>query len=156
MRGSANHVSDQKISTTCTTTLEKARIYSGWNPPVSGSLSAVPNLLCLRFGDVPTQGREESVLPHQGGQGLEGELRAPPEVLGVFPQWGATEASWDQVVVRFMPGFLYGHVPEETIIYTHDVVCPGLHLPPQPEHAPRPLVLAPWAPSRDEVGRHIF
>ena len=46
----------------------------------------------------------------------EGETLAPTEVLGVFPQGGAEEASKDQVVVRVMPWVPDGHISKETTI----------------------------------------
>ena len=59
----------------------------------------------------------ESVLTRQDGQGTEGDPRAPPKVIGVFPQGGAAEASYEHVVVRVMLCVPDGHINEETIIY---------------------------------------
>ena len=59
-------------------------------------------------------------------------------------------------MIRVMPWVLDGHVPVETTICPHNVVCLEQHLPPQPYHAPHPPVPAPWDPSREEVGRHVF
>ena len=55
-----------------------------------------------------------------------------------------------------MPWVPYGHIPEETTICSQDAVHLGPHLPSQPYHAPCPPVPAPWAPSWEEVGRHVI
>ena len=44
---------------------------------------------------------------------MEGETLSPPELLRVFLQGGAVEASQDQVVVRVMPGIPERNIPKE-------------------------------------------
>ena len=55
-----------------------------------------------------------------------------------------------------MPWVPDSHITEETMICPQDVVCTEPHLPPQPYHAPRPPVPAPWTPSQEEVVRHFL
>ena len=55
-----------------------------------------------------------------------------------------------------MSGVSDRQVPKETLIRPQNVVLSKPHLPPCPDHAPRPPVPAPWALSREEVGRHIL
>ena len=78
------------------------------------------------------------VVRGQGGGALE-----PPEVLILFPQGGAAEAYKDQVMVRVMPGVLDGYIPKYTTIRPLGVICKEPYLPPRPDHAPLPPVLAP-------------
>ena len=40
-------------------------------------------------------------------------LRAPPEVLGMFPQGGTVKSTKDQIIIRVVPGVPDVHVPEE-------------------------------------------
>ena len=54
-------------------------------------------------------------------------------------------------MVGVMPWVLNEHVPEETTIYPHDVVCPEPHFPTQLYHATCPPVSSPWAPYQKEV-----
>ena len=55
----------------------------------------------------------------------------PPEVLGVLPQGGATEAYQDHAMVRVMPWVLDGHITEDTTICPQDVIRLGTQLPPK-------------------------
>ena len=57
---------------------------------------------------------------------MEGELRAPPEVICRLPQGSAEEAPKYQIVIGVVPGVPDGHVSEETIVCTKDVVCQGM------------------------------
>ena len=72
----------------------------------------LPRLLRLGLGYNPTKVNKESTLFRWGGWGTEGETRAPPEVIFMFPQSGAAEASKDQIIIQVVPGVPDGHVPE--------------------------------------------
>ena len=59
-------------------------------------------------------------------------------------------------MVQVMQWVTDGHVPEETMIFPQDLVCPGPHLPTHPDHDPSPPVTVPGAPSREKVGQHVL
>ena len=56
-------------------------------------------------------------------------------------------------VVSQVPG---SHILKDLAFVSLDVVRPGLHYPPLPHHSPRPMILAPHPPSREEVPHKIF
>ena len=45
---------------------------------------------------------------------MEGDTRAPLELIFMFPQSGAAEVTKDQVMIPVVPGVQDGHVPKET------------------------------------------
>ena len=55
-----------------------------------------------------------------------------------------------------MPGVPDGHIPKGTKIRPYDVIRPGPHPPPRPDHAPHVPFLAPRAPEREEVFRNVL
>ena len=88
---------------------------------------------------------EEFILFRWGGWRTEGDTRAPPELIFMFPQSGDAEAPNDQVMIRVVPGVQDGHVPKDTTVRLQDIVRPVPHLHPHPEHAPHPFFLVPGA-----------
>ena len=61
----------------------------------------------------------------------------------MLPQGGVVEAPRDHLVVSILHGVPGGDVLEQTTFCTEDLFCPGLHLMPLTEHAPRPAVPFP-------------
>ena len=59
-------------------------------------------------------------------------------------------------MVQVTPWVRYSHVPEETTIFPQDVVHPGPHLSPQPDHTPRPPVVVPGDSLQEEVDQHVL
>ena len=55
-----------------------------------------------------------------------------------------------------MPGIPDGDISKELTIRPQNVVRSGTHLPSLPDHTSRPPVLAPRAPAREEVRRHVL
>ena len=80
----------------------------------------------------------------------------PPEVIFVFPQGVASEATKDQLMIQVLPKFLDGHVTENTTVHTKDIVRLGPHLPPQPDYNPRPPIPGPWVSACNTVHQHIL
>ena len=104
-------------------------------PRVLQYLCVIPCLPCLQFGYCLTEVYEEMVLPSRCDQGLEGEPRATPKVIRVFPQGGTAKTLKDQVVILVVPGV---SAPKEMAIRPQDVINPELHLLPQTCHTTRP------------------
>ena len=74
--------------------------YCIYNPPHACQDPRI--ILCfprLRFWYRPPEIRENSILSHQGGQGLERDPCVPPEALCVFTQGVAVEAPRDCVLI---------------------------------------------------------
>ena len=88
--------------------------------------------LTLGLGYRPTEVCEESILFRWDGWGTEGDTRAPPELICMFPQSGAAEAPNDQVMIRVVHGVKYGYVPKDTTVRLQDEVRLVPRLPHQP------------------------
>ena len=74
----------------------------------------------------------------------------------MLPQGGAVEEPKDQLMIQFMIVVPGGHIPEETVVRPQDVVHPGPHLPPQPDHTPHTNLLCPGPSERKKVLQNVF
>ena len=74
----------------------------------------------------------------------------------VPPQACATEAPHDHAKAGIVSGVLYGHILEQRMVRTMDVVRLGPHLLAMMEHASRPAVPHPRKLTMEEVLRHIL
>ena len=47
---------------------------------------------------------------------MEGDTHAPPELIFMFPQSGATEVPKDKVMIQVVPGVQDGHFTKDTMV----------------------------------------
>ena len=86
---------------------------------------------------------EEFILFRWGGWRTEGDTRAPPELIFIFPQSISAEVPKDQIMIRVVPGVPGGHVPKDTTVRLQDIVRPVPHLSQNLDHDPHPFFLVP-------------
>ena len=91
-----------------------------------------------------------------GGWRTEGDTRAPPELIFMFPHSGAAEAPKDQVMIQVVPGVPDGHVHKDTMVCLQDIVRLVPHLSTHPEHDPHSFFLVPGAWVRMEALQNIL
>ena len=66
------------------------------------------------------------------------------------------EAPKDQVMIRVVSGVLGRNFLEETEVLPQDIVCPVIHLPPHPCHAPCYPLADTGALAQKKVRQHII